>query len=128
MCLNKREILKCMKQATVYGIRLDGERVLLTDSETINREIMGKVEEKKEMQTTFYFGYYWNNKRERKKKSLIILMKFRQTLPIIILIITVIIKIIKRMEKIKTIIITKITTDRMKKNMYPMGHKPHWIS
>lgn len=50
MCLNKREILKCMKQASVYGIRFDGSRVLLTDSESINREIMNKVEEKKETQ------------------------------------------------------------------------------
>lgn len=46
LCLNKREILKCMKNGSVYGIREDGTRVLLTDSETINREIMGKVKER----------------------------------------------------------------------------------
>lgn len=46
MCLNKREILKCMKNGSVYGVREDGSRVLLTDSDTINREIMGKVKER----------------------------------------------------------------------------------
>lgn len=50
LCLNKREILKCMKNAIVYGIRLDNSEVMLTDSESINREIMNKVEEKKESQ------------------------------------------------------------------------------
>ena len=47
LCLNKREILKCMKYGNVYGIRLDGTKVLLTDSESINREIMNKMEERK---------------------------------------------------------------------------------
>jgi len=44
--LNKREILKCMKNASVYGIRNDGTEVLLTDSESINREVMNKVKER----------------------------------------------------------------------------------
>lgn len=44
ICLNKREILKCMKYGSVYGVRLDGTKVLLTDSESINHEIMNKVE------------------------------------------------------------------------------------
>lgn len=48
LCLNKREILKCMKFGTVYGVRADGSEVILTDSDTINREIMDKVEEVKE--------------------------------------------------------------------------------
>ena len=67
MCLNKREILKCMKQATVYGIRLDGERVLLTDSETINKEIMGKVEEKKEMQQHSILDITGTTREEKKE-------------------------------------------------------------
>lgn len=46
MCLNKREILKCMKNGSVYGVRGDGTRVLLTDSESINKEIMDKVRER----------------------------------------------------------------------------------
>lgn len=46
LCLNKREILKCMKNASVYGIRSDGTKVLLTDSDSINKEIMDKVKDK----------------------------------------------------------------------------------
>ena len=56
-----------MKQATVYGIRLDGERVLLTDSETINREIMGKVEEKKEMQQHSILDITGTTREEKKE-------------------------------------------------------------
>ncbi|MDD3121976.1 MAG: hypothetical protein PHC62_00505 [Candidatus Izemoplasmatales bacterium] len=48
LCLNKREILKCMKHGTVYGIAYDGSRVILTDNDSINHVIMDKVEEKKE--------------------------------------------------------------------------------
>ena len=93
MCLNKREILKCMKQASVYGIRFDGSRVLLTDSESINKEIMNKVDEKKE------------------KTLFIISMKFKHRTTKIET------TIIRKMEKIK---ITTVTTI---KNMYPMGLK-----
>lgn len=44
--LNKREIIKCMKSATVYGIQDDGTQVLITDTESINRVLMDKVKER----------------------------------------------------------------------------------
>lgn len=46
LILNKREIIKCMKSATVYGIHDDGSRTLLTDSESINKAVMEKVKER----------------------------------------------------------------------------------
>jgi len=46
LILNKREIIKCMKSATVYGVQDDGTRVLITDSESINKVVMDKVKER----------------------------------------------------------------------------------
>ena len=46
LILNKREIIKCMKSATVYGIHDDGSRTLLTNSESINKAVMEKVKER----------------------------------------------------------------------------------
>lgn len=46
LILNKREIIKCMKSATVYGVLDDGSRTLLTDSDSINKAVMDKVKER----------------------------------------------------------------------------------
>lgn len=46
LILNKREIIKCMKSATVYGVLDDGSKILLTDSDSINKAVMDKVKER----------------------------------------------------------------------------------
>lgn len=67
MCLNKREILKCMKNGSVYGIREDGTRVLLTDSDTINKEIMNKVKKRQTHELLDSVGLTEPEKQEIKK-------------------------------------------------------------
>ena len=66
LCLNKREILKCMKNASVYGIREDGTKILLTDDETVNREIMSKVKERRTHELLDIVGLTEYEKREIK--------------------------------------------------------------
>lgn len=51
LILNKREIIKCMKSATVYGVLDDGSKVLLTDSDSINKAVMDKVRERTSSKT-----------------------------------------------------------------------------
>ena len=67
LCLNKREILKCMKNGSVYGIREDGSKVLLTDSDTINKEIMDKVKEKQHKEILDVVGITENEKNDMKR-------------------------------------------------------------
>lgn len=47
LCLNKREILKCMKYGDVYAIRSDNSRHLIKTSDDINVEVKRKINERK---------------------------------------------------------------------------------
>ena len=46
ICLNKREILKCMKYGDVYVVRNDNTTSLIASSDDINKEIKQKVKER----------------------------------------------------------------------------------
>ena len=70
LCLNKKEIIKCMKTASVYGVRNDGSTILFSNSDEIDREIMAKVNERKKENSLLDYVGITNNQKDNIKSDI----------------------------------------------------------